>query len=67
LPALHDCLRRIDRNAFATGSFVDRSDPTIARPRTPADKRENRKRAITGVAAEAQSLSALSIWSPQPL
>jgi hypothetical protein len=27
---LHDCLRRIDRNAFATSSFVDRSDESIA-------------------------------------
>ena len=27
---LHDRLRRIDRNAFATSSFVDRSDGSIA-------------------------------------
>jgi hypothetical protein len=37
LPALHDCLRRIDRNAFATSSFVDRSDESIARPLTGGD------------------------------
>src|SRR5437764_7799947 len=27
---LHDCLRRIDRNRFATSSFVDRSESSIA-------------------------------------
>ena len=27
---LHDCLRRIDRNRFATSSFVDRSDSSVA-------------------------------------
>jgi hypothetical protein len=27
---LHDDLRRIDRNRFATSSFVNRSDPTVA-------------------------------------
>ena len=36
---LRDCLRRIDRNAFATSSFVDRSDESIARPLMAGDFR----------------------------